>query len=164
MSQEGMSREHLEAFVGFLAAHAHLVRQINRQLQDAGLITMEVYDILIALECAPEQRVRMTELAELSLLSPSGITRLIDRLERLGYVRRESNAKDRRSTFAVLTPLGQETREQAWPIHRQILVDTWETKLTEDEAMVLTGLMRKFVVKLPCVLPDSQAPSALIRS
>lgn len=150
MSTEGLSPVHLEAFVAFLAAHAYLVRNINRQLLASGLISMEVYDILITLECTPGQRVRMSELAELCLLSPSGITRLVDRLERLGYVRRELNSQDRRSTYAVLTELGQKTRAETWPRHREILAEYWESKLTEAEARALTELMRKFTTKPPC--------------
>lgn len=124
----------LSAFVSFLRAHAEIVRRINQRMQAAGHITMEVYDILIALEDAENQRLTMSELADRSILSPSGITRLVDRLEKCGFVERKCNDTDRRSTFACLTPCGLSARKAAWPLHQELIVDFWSNHFTAEEA------------------------------
>src|SRR5688572_4870948 len=80
----------------FITVHAKIVTQIDKSLEDAGLIPLNWYDVLIELYEAPERRLRMSDLAERVLLTRSGLTRLVDRLEKEGYLKREIDPQDRR--------------------------------------------------------------------
>ena len=101
----------------FLRAHSRLLRQLESDLVERGEIPLATYDVLVQLTEAPDHRLRMTELADLVLLSRSGLTRLIDRLERDGLVRREPCADDARGMFAVLTSLGVDRLRSASYVH-----------------------------------------------
>ena len=113
-----------------------------------------VYDILLVLEESPDQRLRMSELAELALISRSGITRLVDRLEKDGLVKRASCSHDRRAIHALLTEKGLKERERAWPIYEKALEELFASKLNDAEAKTLAKLLRRYTPKdhpLTCV-------------
>jgi DNA-binding MarR family transcriptional regulator len=101
----------------FLRAHAQLIRTLEAELGQAGQIPVASYDVLVQLTEAPGLRLRMTELAERVLLSRSGLTRLIDRLERDGLVRREPVVDDARGMYAVLTDAGLDRLRAASRVH-----------------------------------------------
>src|SRR3954452_16472081 len=94
----------LVAWQGFLRANARLTRLLDADLRSAHGLSGNAYDVLIQLGVAPRRRLRMTTLAEQVLMSPSGISRLVDELEREGLVARERNEQDARSFEVVLTP------------------------------------------------------------
>ena len=83
----------------------------------ADRMTLAEYDVLIQLRLAPEGRLRMTELAERVRLTPSGITRLVDRLAEAGLIKRGRCASDRRGTWAILTGSGRARIDRLRPIH-----------------------------------------------
>src|SRR4051812_6672576 len=95
------------AWRAMLAAHALLVRKMDGDLAEAGALSMDSYDALLTLFGAPKRRLRLSELAERALLTRSGVTRLADRLERDGLLRREDCPGDRRGSYAVLTDKGE---------------------------------------------------------
>ncbi|MBI1877180.1 MAG: MarR family transcriptional regulator, partial [Chloroflexi bacterium] len=107
----------LAAWRGFIKSHATLIAAIDRQLVEANCLPLHWYDVLIELVEAPEQRLRMHELATRVVLSRSGLTRLIDRLEQEGLLRREPDSTDRRGAFAILTERGREALQQSWPVY-----------------------------------------------
>jgi DNA-binding MarR family transcriptional regulator len=111
------SREELAVWRTFLRAHAKLIRTLEADLGEAREIPLASYDVLVQLAEAPGHRLRMTELADRVLLSRSGLTRLIDRLERDGLVRREPVVDDARGMFAVLTPAGTDRLRAATQVH-----------------------------------------------
>jgi DNA-binding MarR family transcriptional regulator len=96
----------LESFVALLRAHAHATRLLNAQLNADHGLTISDYEVLVRLSRAPERRMRRVDLADQVLLTASGITRLLDGLERSGYVERGSCDTDRRVVYAVLTDEG----------------------------------------------------------
>lgn len=96
----------LDAWRAFLSAHARLSRRLDEELRAAHDLSLAEYDALIQLAQAPERRLRMSRLANLVLLSKSGVTRLIDRLEADGFVERTQCLHDARGAEAVLTPAG----------------------------------------------------------
>jgi DNA-binding MarR family transcriptional regulator len=107
----------LGAWRAFLYAQATLLARLDAELQaDAGL-TLAEFDALAQLGFAAQHRLRMGVLADRVLLSRSGVTRLVDRLERQGYVSRATCAPDGRGAFAVLTPAGRKTLRRAMPRH-----------------------------------------------
>jgi DNA-binding MarR family transcriptional regulator len=107
----------LGAWRGFLVAHAHLTRRISRNLAAAGLPDLTWYDLLWALYQQPERRLRVNELAHEVVLSPTGMSRLVDRVEAAGSVRREVDPADRRALQIVITDEGIELLRRMWPVY-----------------------------------------------
>jgi DNA-binding MarR family transcriptional regulator len=113
-----LSREQMRVWRAFLRAHAEVTRRLEADLLAEHRLPLASYDVLVQLvESRPEHRLRMTELADRVLISRSGLTRLIDRLEREGLVRREPCESDARGLFAVLTPEGYERLRSATGTH-----------------------------------------------
>jgi DNA-binding MarR family transcriptional regulator len=107
----------LRAWVAFLQAHSALSHRLEAELQAAGHISLAEYDALVQLAAADEQRLRMNELADRVLLSRSGVSRLVDRLERQGWVQRATCPTDARGSWAVLTDAGLDRLRAAAPVH-----------------------------------------------
>ncbi len=101
----------------FLRAHAQVMRKLETDLVQEHGLPLASYDVLVQLVEAPGRRLRMTELADRVLLSRSGLTRLVDRLQREGLVAREACESDARGLFAVLTQAGFERLREASPTH-----------------------------------------------
>jgi DNA-binding MarR family transcriptional regulator len=129
----------------FLTAHAVLVGHIETRLMQAGLPPLAWYDVLWGLERAPEQRLRMSELANKVVLSRSNLTRLVDRLEDAGLVERQPSDEDRRGAYAVLTESGKAVRRSMWPVYAQGIKDLFESQLAEEEATVMGATLRRLL-------------------
>ena len=112
-----MTREELAVWRTFLRAHAQVVRRLEADLVTEHDLPLASYDVLVQLVEAPDRRLRMTELADLVLISRSGLTRLVDRLAREGLVRREACESDARGLFTVLTDAGFERLRTASRTH-----------------------------------------------
>jgi DNA-binding MarR family transcriptional regulator len=100
-----------------LRAHARITRVLETELIAEQRLSLAAYDVLVQLAETPRQRLRMTELADAVLLSRSGVTRLVDRLERAGLVGRERADGDGRGVVAVLTTQGVERLRTASGTH-----------------------------------------------
>jgi DNA-binding MarR family transcriptional regulator len=107
----------MRAWRAFLDAQASLLRRLGADLVREEDITLAEYDVLVQLRFAPDGRLRMTELSDRVRLSPSGLTRLVDRLVRSGLVKRGRCASDRRGSFAILTSSGKVRLRHASPVH-----------------------------------------------
>ena len=142
MSQEP-DEARLAAWRAFLNAHAAVIGAIERDLTDAGLVPLTWYDVLVALSEAADHRLRLNELARAVVLSRSGLTRLVDRLEAAGLLRREPCPTDRRGAYAVLTPEGEATLRRTWPTYARGIADYFACHLDEDEARVLTESLER---------------------
>jgi DNA-binding MarR family transcriptional regulator len=112
-----LSRTELDVWRSFLRAHAHITRVLEAELLAAQRLSLASYDVLVQLSSAPGRRLRMTELADAVLLSRSGVTRLVDRLERSGLVARARVDSDGRGVVAVLTQLGYDRLRDATGTH-----------------------------------------------
>jgi DNA-binding MarR family transcriptional regulator len=123
----------LGAWRGFLRVHAALAKELDAELTAAHDLPLSSYEVLITLQAAPGRRCRMAELAERVLLSRSGTTRLVDRLEREGLLERDSCTDDGRGTFAVLTDAGDELLARARPTHLAGVRDRSLRHFTADE-------------------------------
>jgi DNA-binding MarR family transcriptional regulator len=107
----------LDTWVRFLRAHSAIVGKLNAELVAEHGLTINDFEVLLHLSWAPEQAMRRVDLASSILLTPSGITRLLDGLERSGYVTREACATDRRVVYAKLTAAGDEKLQAARQTH-----------------------------------------------
>jgi len=107
----------MRAWRAFLDAQASLMRRLGADLIKNEDITLAEYDVLVQLSFAPGGRLRMTELSDRVRLSPSGLTRLVDRLVQGGLVKRGRCAFDRRGSYAILTSSGKVRLRRASPVH-----------------------------------------------
>lgn len=123
----------LDAWRGFLRAHATLVRELDEELSERHDLPLSSYDVLVQLDEAPEGRVRMSRLADAVLLSRSGLTRLVTRLERQGLLERTECPSDARGAFAAITDAGRARLAQARATHRQGVRERFLDKLGERE-------------------------------
>jgi len=155
-SRTGLSETRMAAWRAFLEAHARATAQLSRELLDERSLPLAWYDVLVQLSEAPDQRLRMQELADRVLLSQSGLTRLVDRMQKDGLVERLRCASDGRGTFATLTPAGLRQLRSAYPTHLRG-VRTWFADLLDDEeAAVLTrALQRVADTAHPPIQPES---------
>lgn len=111
-----MDDETLDTWRAFLNAHARVTRAISRDLAAAGLPDLSVYDALWALYKRP---LRVKQLADAVVLSPTAMSRFVDRLERDGYVRREPDPGDRRALQVTITDEGRKLLRRMWPIYER---------------------------------------------
>jgi DNA-binding MarR family transcriptional regulator len=126
----------LAAWRGFLRVHAALGRALDAELRAVHGLSLSSYEVLIFLRAAGG-RLRMAELADGVLLSRSGITRLVDRLERSGLLVRDTCDSDRRGCFAVLTNAGEELVSRAWPTHLAGVRERFLSRFRDDELATL---------------------------
>jgi DNA-binding MarR family transcriptional regulator len=109
--------EELAAWRGFLRVQSSLFHQLDAELSATHDLSLRSYEVLLLLEDAPQRRLRMADLSRSVLLSASGMTRLVDRLERDGLVGRERCPEDGRGYFAVLTAEGDRRLQEARVTH-----------------------------------------------
>jgi DNA-binding MarR family transcriptional regulator len=139
----GQSSVALEAWVGLLRAHASTTRDLSAQLQDDHGLTINDYEALLRLVRAEDQRMRRVDLAGELLLTASGVTRLLDGLERSGYVEKGTCASDARVTYAVLTPAGRAKLREASASHIAQVRALFEEHLADDELRTLADLLSR---------------------
>lgn len=130
--------------VGLLfEAHAAVNRALAPTLEGEG-ISPQWFEALIRLARTPGYRLRMSELAHaMTSITPSGLTRLVDRLEDEGLVRREQCPSDRRGSFAVLTDEGLRRVRAALPAHLADIETAYTGLFTADELAAFTGALRR---------------------
>ena len=144
----------LAVWRGFLEAHATVTRKLERDLMAQVGIPLTWYDVLIQLHESPEGRLRMQALAESVVLSRSGLTRLIDRMEKAGLVRREPAQEDRRGHYAVITEGGRQTYLRARPLHHRGIYEHFTRHLDDADVQALQTALAK-VSKANQALPDT---------
>jgi DNA-binding MarR family transcriptional regulator len=143
----------IDAFVRLVRANAAVTRQLSAQLSADHGLNLSAYEALLSLARAPESRMRRVDLANGLLLTAGGVTRLLDGLERDGFVARDVCASDRRVSYAVLTDAGRDKLREASKSHtrqiRQLLGGPYE----EDELAQLVALLDR----LPGVDPTGDS-------
>src|SRR5690348_1982218 len=120
-----------------LRVHAALVKALDAELVQAHDLPLISYEVLITLDAASGRRLRMAELADSVLLSRSGVTRLVDRLEREGLLVRDTCTSDGRGCFAVLTDKGAELLAHARPTHLAGVRERFLRHFSEDELIAM---------------------------
>ena len=135
----------LEAWRGLLFAHAKVLRALESDMTEQHGLPITWFDVLSRLSEAPNQRMRMHELEEASLFTRSGLTRLADRLEEAGLVRRERSPDDRRGVYVALTSLGIARIGEVWPDHVNSIEKHFGRYLDSDDATVLERAAKKIL-------------------
>src|SRR3954464_11485779 len=146
-TSELLDERELRAWRGMLKVHARLVKALDAELVSGHGLGITSYEVLLYLADSPEGKMRMHDLASSVLLSRSGLTRLVDRLERENLIRRETCEDDARGSFACLTPAGREKLTAARRTHLDGVRRHFVEHLSADELEGLGEVWSK-------VLPD----------
>lgn len=125
------------------AAHARLAETLDGNGAACSVLGSDTVAILLPLSDAPDHQLRMNELAERSHLTPSGLTRRIDRLEADALVARQTCPGDRRGAFARLTPKGLDELRRALPHHAETLQDFVGPRLDDEEMIKLAESLER---------------------
>jgi len=143
LSDQVLTDTAVEAFVGLLRSHAGTSRELSADLSAKHALTINDYECLLLLSRAENQSLRRIDLASKLLLTASGVTRMLDGLEREGYVEKGSCASDARVTYAVLTEKGREKLERASRSHVAAIRALFEARFSPDELATLAELLSR---------------------
>jgi DNA-binding MarR family transcriptional regulator len=149
MNAESMSaptlldREELAAWRGLLRVHAGLTKALDAELIREHELPLSSYEVLLFLADAPRGRLRMSELADGVLLSRSGLTRLVDRMERDGLLTRRRCEEDQRGYYAEITDKGRELFTRARTTHLEGVRERFLDRLSASEQRTLAALWEK---------------------
>jgi len=133
----------LDAWIRFLRAHAALTRELSAELVAEHGLTINDYEVLLNLARAPEKQMRRVDLAASILLTASGITRLLEGLERAGLVERVLCDSDRRVAYAKLTSAGAEKLRRASRTHVAGIESLFVGRYTDEELATLSALLSR---------------------
>jgi DNA-binding MarR family transcriptional regulator len=133
-----------DAWRGILFANARVLQAVEDRLQDHSGIPLTFLDVLSRLYDAPGHSLRMQELQERSLFTRSGMTRLADRIEAAGLIRRERVPGDRRGVSVVLTPEGELLIESAMAKHRSDVEQEFARRLTPAQREAVAEALWQF--------------------
>lgn len=129
------------AWHALIRAHSRIVRRLEAELEAEHGLTLPAYEVLAHLSEAPERRLRMTDLAKHAILTPSGLTRLIDKLVREGWVERHRCGADARVVYAVLTTAGMAKLEVAYPTHVRGVREHYIDWLTPEQQAAVSDAL-----------------------
>jgi DNA-binding MarR family transcriptional regulator len=141
LSAQVLAKPDLAAWIRFLRAHAAVTRQLSARLESQHGLTLSDYDVLVQLYYAPNRMMRRIDIARLVLLSPSGITRLLDGLERAGWVEKVRCDSDARVVYAALTPAGTQKCEDARETHLADIDELFGSRFSDEERNALAELL-----------------------
>jgi DNA-binding MarR family transcriptional regulator len=141
LSAQAVTEPDLAAWIRFLRAHAAVTRELSGRLETQHGLTLSDYDVLVQLYFAPDHMLRRVDLARMVLLTASGITRLLDGLERAGWVAKASCSSDARVTYAVLTDSGVAKFEEAARMHRADIEELFSSRFSPEEQRALAELL-----------------------
>jgi len=142
-TQALVSGVELKAWSNFLRAHAAIRRQLDRELVTGHGLTISDFEVLYRLSKAPDRMLRRVDLAQNVLLTPSGITRLLDGLESCGFVKKEACKSDARVVYAKLTDKGQKRLDIASKDHLASVRDLFRERFSEDELEMLASMLER---------------------
>lgn len=147
MSQTTASGSKLDSWVAFLRAHSAITRQLNADLLTAHGLTLNDYEVLLFLSKAENRKMRRVDLAQSVILTASGITRLLDGLERGGFVEKDSCATDARVSYAKLTDSGFRKLREAQVTHLGGVDDLFVGRFADSELETLAVLLGRLPLR-----------------
>jgi DNA-binding MarR family transcriptional regulator len=149
-------KTNLDAWVNFLRAHSAVTRALNADLLAQHDLTLNDYEVLLHLSRAEDGMMRRIDLAESVLLTASGITRLLDGLERAGYVEKASCARDARVSYAKLTDAGGAKLRAASQTHLAGIDELFTSRYADAELDTLA----EYLARLPMTGADCRGAAA----
>ena len=146
MTQTSVPAQQLESWIAFLRSHSAITRELSAQLQREHGLTLNDYEVLLHLSHAEHGMMRRVDLAEKILLTASGITRLLEGLERAGYVCKETCSSDARVSYAKLTDDGREKLSEASVTHLRGIDELFLGRYSGAELATLAELLSRLPV------------------
>jgi DNA-binding MarR family transcriptional regulator len=131
----------MSAWHALIRAHSRVVRRLEAELETEHGLTLPAYEVLAHLSEAPDRRLRMSDLATHAVLTPSGLTRLVDKLAREGLVERQRCRADARVVYAVLTSAGMARLVAAYPTHLRGVREHYLNRLTPAQQQALSDAL-----------------------
>jgi DNA-binding MarR family transcriptional regulator len=141
----------LRTWLRFLATHAAITRELEARLMGAHGLTLSDYDVLVQLARAPEHKLRNIELAKAVVLTRSGVTRLVDGLEKDGLVCRASCPSDKRGTLVAITDEGVARVREAAATHLEGVRELFVEKLGPAGREQMDALLSSLPAGAECV-------------
>jgi DNA-binding MarR family transcriptional regulator len=138
--EQSLSEEEIEAWRGLLRAHSSLAKRLDSALEGTHGMPLRAYEVLYYLEDTPQGKMRMCDLAEHAQLSRSGLTRLVDRLEKEGLLTRCSCEHDARGAYACLTDAGRARVNAARGTHLGVVREHFLSRFSERELSTLNEM------------------------
>ena len=133
----------VRTWIRFLATHAAITRELEARLMGAHGLTLSDYDVLVQLARAPEHKLRNIELAKAVVLTRSGVTRLVDGLEKDGLVTRCACADDKRGSFVAITDDGLARLRAAASTQLESVRELFLERLGEEGVAQMDGLLAR---------------------
>ena len=146
MSSTYSPPQRLASWVSFLQSHAAITRELSAQLQHEHGLTLSDYEVLLRLKNAENGMMRRVDLAEQVLLTASGITRLLEGLERAGFVRKETCSSDARVSYAKITDDGMAKFKAASKTHLRGIDELFLSRYSGSELATLAELLGRLPV------------------
>jgi DNA-binding MarR family transcriptional regulator len=138
--------EELSAWLNLIQTHEAVAAGLEETLKGANGLSLAEHEVLVRLAEAPDGRLRMLDLSGLVLLSKSGMTRLVDRMEGEGLVQRQSCDTDRRVVYAAITRKGRRILEDTTPVFLAGVEERFSRHLSDADVRALRKILRKLLV------------------
>ena len=135
--------EELLLWAGFLRTHSRITRYLSEQLEREHGLTVREFEVLLVLSDPGRDRLRMCDLAERVFLTPSGLSRLVDRMEHRGLVERDADPGDQRASAVTATDAGSRLFRRAASSHRKRVRERFLGRLSPDQRTVLTDIWQR---------------------
>lgn len=139
------TRQALEAWRSFSACHETVRELLQREVKQQHGVPADWVEVLVRVNDQPGSAIRMHDLAALMLHSKSGMTRLVDRIEAAGLIRRADDPADRRAVLVTLTEEGRGLLEKVLPTLVRVLVERFAAHISPEEARFLGIAMAKVI-------------------
>jgi len=148
----------MEAWVAILVAVSTVMGELEAEMAEQHELPITWFDVLNRLDQAPDHRLRMHEIEEMSVFTRSGMTRLADRLEAAGLVRRERDAGDRRGVYLAITNEGRAKLGEVWPDHLRGIEEHFASHISASDAAALRSIAAKVAGDRPALGHRAQRP------
>lgn len=135
----------VQTWARLIRAHRTAFSYVESALKKEGFPPLVWYDVLLELERAGEEGLRPYELENELLLKQYGVSRLVERIEKKGYIKREAYEGDGRGMRLIITAAGKKLRLRMWPIYKSSIEEAVGSKLTSRQAENLSELLAKII-------------------
>lgn len=135
----------LSAWASFFVAHGLSVRKIEAELEGKAPLSLDEYDVLLITSRSPDEKIRLSSLAEATVFTRSGITRITKRLQERGLLDREECDKDKRGSFAVLTTSGRKALKDTWKFYSRSILNLFQPCFSDSDAQKLGSLLERVI-------------------
>jgi len=143
MSRNDPPKGDLDLWGNLLRFHRNSMAEIEKRLSENDLIPLAWYDVLIPLELSPEKQMRLKELSEKCLLTKSGVSKIMNTLEKENMVKRVRCPEDARGFHARITEKGSLALKKSWPVYRECIFELFLDRLSSNDRTALSEILRK---------------------